>query len=136
MHARRQLTIAAALLFSGCAVAPTQQEIAAEQFYRESIPSCASDKECEAKMAAARNWMLSNCGFRLQTVAPDYLETFKSGDYADTSLYCRVTKTPTSQVAYRIELVAGANNPLMYSRSKLIAIHQAFNDSVNGAWRP
>ncbi len=133
---RRNLHWAAALFaLSGCAMAPTAQDLAAEDSYRSSIPTCSTAKECEAKFAAARNWMLGNCGFRLQTVTADYLETFKSGDYADTNLYCRVTKTPISETAYRIELVAGANNPLMYSRAKLVSVHQAFNDTVNASWQ-
>ena len=125
----------AACLIAGCASAPNPALLEAEQFYRQSVPTCSSPKECEAKWAAARNWVLSSCGMRLQHVEADFLETYRSGDSANTDLYCRVTRTPISETAYRIELVAGANNPFMYSRSKLVMIGQSFNDAVNAAWR-
>jgi len=80
--------------------------------------------------------MLSSCGFRLQHIEPDYLETYKSGDYANTDLYCRVTKTPINEYTYRIELVAGANNFMRYTKPELVQIHQQFNDAVNAAWHP
>ena len=134
----KNIVVAAALcaLSGGCATVDPQVAALAAQTYRDSIPTCNSAKECEVKWAAARNWMLSNCGFRLQTVQPDYLETYKSGDSADTGLYCRVVKTPYSETGYRIELTAGANNFLMYSAHSLTEVKQRFNDAVNAAWRP
>jgi len=136
MKVRLELICAfAAMSLGACATVPTEELAANKQTCVESITTCRTPKECEARWAAARNWMLSNCGFRLEHVEPDYLETYKSGDYANTDLYCRVTKTPIGETAYRIELVAGANNFMIYGAAAKLAFHQRFNDSVNGAWR-
>jgi hypothetical protein len=129
-------TTASISLLVACSTVPPEELNAARDAYNNSIPICGTAKECEAKWAAARNWMLEQCGLRLQHIEQDYLETYKSGDYANTDLYCRVTKTPISEAEYRIELTAGANNPLMYSAPALLKIQQHFNDRVNNAWAP
>lgn len=128
------LVLLAAAALPGCAMTPTPEQMQASERYRTSIPTCSAAKECEVKWAAARNWMLGNCGFRLEKIEPDYLETYKSGDSASTDLYCRVTRTPISDTAYRIELTAAANNFLMYSAAQITAIHQRFNDAVEDSW--
>lgn len=128
------ILVAITTLLSSCATAPTAEDLQAEQHYRDSIPTCSTAKECEVKWAAARNWVLNNCGFRIEKIEPDYIETYKSGDSANTDLYCRVTKSAVSETEYRIELAAGANNFLMYMGSQHTALLQGFNDAVNQSW--
>jgi len=119
---------------SGCATVDPQVAAQAQQAYAKSIPTCNTAKECEVKWSAARNWVLGNCGFRIEKIESDYIETYKSGDSANTDLYCRVTKSAISETGYQIELAAGANNFLMYSGYQITEIKQRFNDSVNAAW--
>lgn len=128
--------IASCLGIAGCETTPDAGTNALRTVYVSTIPTCREGKECEAKWAAARDWMLDRCGFRLQHIEADYMETYKSGDYANTGLYCRVTRTPISETEYRIELKATANNPLMHSDADLLRIHQHFNDRVSGSWTP
>ncbi|MFO1394685.1 MAG: hypothetical protein U1F09_13050 [Steroidobacteraceae bacterium] len=125
---------AASISLGGCAMAPSAADLQAQQHYQDTIPTCSSPKECEVKWSAARNWVLNNCGFRIEKMEPDYIETYKSGDSSDTNLYCRVTKSAVSETEYRIELAAGANNFLMYMGSAHTALLQGFNDAVNQSW--
>lgn len=124
---------AACLLLSAC-VTPEQRaaDEAAEITYRASIPMCSTDKECQAKWSAARRWVLDNCSFKLQHITDDYMETFNSGDYAATGMWCRVTKTPISDITYRIELENGVNNPFA---SGLSGARSRFNQYVTAAWQ-
>lgn len=128
--------VSAALLI-GCATPEeraeyARQESEAQAKYEASIPTCSNDKECQAKWAAARRWVLDYCGFKLQHITDDYMETFNSGDYAATEMWCRVTKSPTSETAYRIELENGVNNP--FGAGGLSAARWQFNQAVNAAW--
>ncbi|QCG64265.1 hypothetical protein [Pseudomonas veronii] len=40
-----------------------------------TIPVCISDKDCELKWSAARRWVLSNAGYKIQSITSDYIET-------------------------------------------------------------
>jgi hypothetical protein len=76
--------------------------------------------------------VLDNCSFKLQHITDDYMETYSSGDYASTGLWCRVTKSPISETAYRIELEAGVNNA--FSSSDAQRAKTKFNDFVTASW--
>lgn len=113
-----------------------QQEAMAREdarIYQASIPRCSTDKECAAKWAAARRWVLDNCGFKLQHITDDYLETYNIRDSASTAMWCRVTKSPESETVSRIELENGVNNP--FSQGGVAPARRSFNDYVNAAWR-
>lgn len=96
------------------------------------MPTCESDKECAAKWAAARRWVLDNCSFKLQHITDDFLETYNSTDYASTGMWCRVTKSPVSDTAYRIEVETGINNAFAFGKAE--SQRQWFNDFVNDSW--
>lgn len=123
---------------SGCA---TPEELArrdemaraAREQYMASLPTCSTAKECEAKWSAARRWVLDHCGFKLQTVTADYMETFNIRDSASTHMWCRVTKSPISETTYRIELENGINNP--FSFGELAPARADFNAFVTASWR-
>lgn len=125
------------LAVAGCAsqeelTARAEAEQAARAQYQASLPRCSSDKECAAKWSAARRWVLDNCGFKLQHVTDDYMETFNIRDPASTAMWCRVTKSPTSETEYVIELENGANNWFV---GGMLGKRMEFNHYVNAAWR-
>jgi hypothetical protein len=107
-----------------------QQEAAAR--YAANIPTCSSDKECQVKWSAARRWVLDHCAYKLQHITGDFMETFSSGDMADTRMWCRVTKSATSETAYRIELENGVNNP--FATGGMADLRWDFNHYVTAAW--
>ena len=137
---RKSLIGASCALAVGCA-SLTPEQIEANRLayqqqqeqYQASIPTCASAKECEAKWLAARRWVLDTCDFKLQHVTDDFLETYHSGDYADTNMWCRVSKTPTGETTYQLELEVGVNNP--FAGGDRTYLKQTFNDAVNAAWQ-
>lgn len=98
----------AVLLLTACA---TPEQLARQQEQRDrflaSRPVCTSDRQCEAMWAAARNWVTSTCGMKIQTMTDSFLETYNS---IDMRLACRVTKDPLPQGGYRFEVTTGCGN--------------------------
>lgn len=122
---------------SGCmtpeaAAQRDEAERAARAQYVASIPTCSTAKECEAKWSAARRWVLDHCGFRLQTVTADYMETYNVRDVASTAMWCRVTRSPISETVYRIELENGVNN--LFALGGLAESRADFNAFVTSSW--
>lgn len=85
-------------ILAGCVAVPAPQ---VSQEIRDKIaanrPHCSEPRECEAMWAAARNWVVSNCGMKIQTMADSFIETFGSDGYG---LYCRVWKDPSPGGGY------------------------------------
>lgn len=78
-------------LIFGC-VSQTNRNQQQEEIDR-TIPSCSSQRQCDAAWAAARQWVTQNCGMKIQNYSDDYIETYNSvGDATKTS--CQVTKNP------------------------------------------
>lgn len=135
---RSSLIVASSLLILQACATPEQRanqdamRLEDQRIYKATIPRCTSDKECAAKWSAARRWVLDNCGFRLQHITDDYMETFNIRDVASTSMWCRVTKSPISETESRIELENGVNNP--FAQGVLDGKRREFNSAVNAAW--
>ena len=77
--------------------------------FLESRPKCYDPNACERLWAAARNWVISNCGMKIQTITSDYIETFNSVG-GSTALACRVTKDPLPDNGYVISVTTGCGN--------------------------
>ncbi len=95
------------LMLGGCipiATPQQQAEIAA------TTPVCHGKKQCEAAWAAARNWVTSNCGMKIETYTDSFLQTFNSKDSASVDLACSVSKTPVPSGGYSINATMGCNN--------------------------
>lgn len=122
-------TLLFVIVLAGCATPVTDSQ---RRVFYQTIPTCAEAKECEVKWAAARRWVLSNAGFKIQTISPDYIETFNIRDATSTDLWVRVTKEPTSGTVYRILVEAGCNN-MFGCVPEAFAAMQSFNDFVNYA---
>jgi hypothetical protein len=103
--------LAVAITVAGCAMDPAQQ--AALQARRESFaasrPRCYDQSACERVWAAARNWVLANCGMKIQTMTNDYIETYNAVG-GTTALHCRVTKDPLPDSGYVLTVGTNCDN--------------------------
>ncbi|QOU06805.1 hypothetical protein IM720_08800 [Pseudomonas fluorescens] len=91
----------AGILLSGCAAVPDAKTEQLKQEYMSTIPVCISDKDCELKWSAARRWVLSNAGYKIQSITSDYIETFNPPE-ASSLLGARIIKEPKGDGSYRI----------------------------------
>lgn len=77
--------VIAAVALCGCVTAPPLDVGPA--------PTCSSPGECEFRWGLARRFVLDNCGFRLQTYTPDFMETYNPTD-SSPRLGAQVSKDP------------------------------------------
>lgn len=113
----------------GCAMTPENQALLTR--FKTSIPHCTGPEECELKWAAARRWVQNNAGLRIQNYSSDFIQTYKSGDYANTALGVEVTKEPLGDHSYQIVARMWINNA--FSQGQIPAKLVEFNDYVNTA---
>lgn len=116
-------------LLAGCATSAENQALLSR--YRNSIPVCSSADDCEFKWAAARRWVQNNAGFRIQNYSEDFIQTHKSGDYANTLLGVEVSREPLGSGQYQIVARMWINNA--FSQGAIPAKLVSFNDYVNTA---
>ena len=91
------------LMFSGCATVSPQQK----QIWRETGPVCFTKPDCDAKWAAARNWVQENTGHKIKTYSDNLIETYHPPD-ASPKIAASVSKTPdgTSSEGNQINIIA------------------------------
>lgn len=77
---------------SGCATVTSEQKAK----WNETIPVCYTESDCKAKWAAARQWVQSNSGYKIQIYSDDLIETYNSQQY-DTKIAVSVTKNPVAK---------------------------------------
>ncbi len=94
------------ILISGCG---TVQNQAKTQEFLRTIPVCYSDRECEMKWSAARTWVLKNSGWKIQTITPDFIETYNSIG-GSPALAVRVVKEPIQTGGYKIIVKTWCDN--------------------------
>ena len=117
-----------AIVLSGCVTTPTltpQQQIV----INKNIPMCFSEKECEAKWAVARKWVINNCSTKIQIYSDDLIETYNPPAHSP-ELAARIVKEPTSNRAYAISATIWCNNMFGCVPSKYEALTN-FNKTVN-----
>lgn len=106
----RYPVICVALLLSGC-VSPEmvkRQQDERDQFMANR-PVCLSERQCEGMWAAARNWVTSTCGMKIQSITESFIETYN--DVGGTGrLACRVTKDPRPEGGYVFTVTTGCGN--------------------------
>ena len=90
------------LILSGCATVSPQQK----QIWRETGPVCFTKPDCDAKWAAARNWVQENSGYKIETYSDNLIETYHPPD-ASPKIAARVSKTPdgTSSEGNQINVI-------------------------------
>jgi hypothetical protein len=97
------------LLLAGCVVrVPAHVQAQRSQFV-STVPTCATDRECELKWAAARNWVLANSETKFQHLTSDFMETYNALNTASPSF--RVVKQPLPTSGYQILVTVGCRNP-------------------------
>jgi hypothetical protein len=94
----RRLILVAVLGLAGCAGMQQARQAHLAEFER-TIPVCEGEKECEIAWAHARNWVIRNCGMKIQNITDTYIETFGS---TDTRLACRVLGEPRGPDSWAI----------------------------------
>lgn len=87
---RKLILIAGFLALTGCAGMQQRQAENTAEFDR-TIPVCTGEAQCKVAWAVARNWVIQNCGMKIQNIADGYIETYGS---TSTNLACRVMGEP------------------------------------------
>jgi len=102
LHLLFFLLLSHSLILSGCATVSIEQK----QIWRETGPVCFTKPDCDAKWAAARNWVQENSGYRIETYSDNLIETYHPPD-ASPKIAARVSKTPdgTSSEGNQINII-------------------------------
>lgn len=110
---------------TGCATITSQQQA----ILRETVPMCYGEKECEAKWAAARKWILNNASRKIQIYSDDFIETYNP-EPRSPGLAARVIKEPAGNDGYAIIATVWCNNIFGCVPKKVDALLD-FNNYVN-----
>lgn len=86
---KRFVTAFVLIALAGCT--SNQQRNSQQEEINKTIPTCASQKQCDAAWSAARQWVTQNCGMKIQNYSPDFIETYNSLPNS-SSTACQVTK--------------------------------------------
>lgn len=108
---KRIVSVMTVALLTSCALSPEQQAAVANQQQRflESRPRCYDSSSCERIWSAARNWVINNCGMKIQNITDGYIETYNSTD-GSTDIHCLVTKDPLPDNGYVLNVTIGCAN--------------------------
>lgn len=102
-----------ALALTGCmntvALKREQDERKALRQIEATRPICISDRLCEAMWSAARNWVTSTCGMKIQNITDSFIETYNDVG-GNGRLACRVTKDPRPEGGYVLIITTGCSN--------------------------
>lgn len=97
--------LAILIYMTGCAtIAPQRQAM-----LQKTIPICYGEKECEAKWAAARRWILNNANRKIQIYSNDLIETYNP-ERCSPGLAARIVKEPTGDGGYFIVATVWCDN--------------------------
>lgn len=123
-----------AIAIAGCASMSPEERAAKGAELNRTVPTCSSTKECEVKWSAARQWILTNSGWKIQTMTNEYMETFNSVG-SSTELAVQVQKLAQADGSYKIAVKVWCDNIYGCRIPPLdAAIH--FNQFVTSAWKP
>lgn len=100
------LVLALAAGLSGCAAMQEQQAAFNSEFQR-TIPVCEGQEQCEMAWAHARNWVIQNCGMKIQNITDTYIETYGS---TTTALACRVMGQPQGPGSWAMVITTTCGN--------------------------
>ena len=114
-----------ALAMAGCT---TAQPVA-----QAPSPTCAEPKECEVKWSAARDWVVANAGYRIETETPTRIETFPS-IASSPDIAVRVLKQARPDGSYQITASVWCDNWIGCTTPPAKAVAD-FSLHVSSAWR-
>ena len=93
-----------------------------------NVPKCTAQRECEAMWAAARNWVTSSCGMKIQTMTDGFIETYGP---LDGNAACRVTRDPDPAGGYTFHVAV--NYGARFMGRYAVQMVQGFQSSVRTA---
>ena len=102
--------LAIALHLGGCATAPPAAAAPDLVALRATVPTCSSDRQCAGMWSAARNWVTSSCGMKIQTITDNFIETYGP---IDGNLACRITRDPEPAGFYSFHVFVNYGAPFM-----------------------
>lgn len=120
------------LALAGCASAPPDFTDAQRQEYRNTIPVCQTDRECELAWAEARSYVRENTPFKIRVLTDSYIETF-GPRRMDWDLAYEISKKPVDN-GYRIVASADCGPGIDCKPTPGTALVE-FNRQVNNAMK-
>ena len=117
----------------GCETIPGQTEVdrlSAQARVNDSVPTCATQQECQNKWDAAQAWLSKNAGFKIQTSSNAVVETYNSPE-GSMEMAMKIIKEPIGDGKSKISLTVGCGNWLLGCNRNPNEAMQAFNDYVN-----
>jgi len=123
------ITIILATALSACSTMTPEQRAAVQNDLNANTPVCTEQRQCEGMWSAARNWVTSSCGMKIQTMTDTFIETYNS---TDTSTACRVTKDPRAAGGYAFNVAVSCGNMFGCVPDSVSQI-RSFEATVNAA---
>jgi hypothetical protein len=117
------------IALSGCAV---QQDPAVQAKINEiqnTIPTCSSEKECNAKWEMAQLWVVKNAGYKIQTATSVLIQTFNASG-SRVELAAQITKEPLGGGRYQFIANVWCDNIFGCRPNRLDALLD-FNRTLN-----
>ena len=123
-------TTFAALSISACAVSEATQALMDE--YQRTIPSCAGDRDCQPKWAAARAWVVQNSDFAIRSESDTRIMA-TSNIISQSGMGVTVDKITADAGGYQITVTVECFSA--YGCPNLWQAMVEFNQAVNTAQR-
>lgn len=105
---RKLVVFGLSIALAGCASVQEQQS-ANRALFEETIPVCRGEASCKMGWAVARNWVIQNCGMKIQNITDTYIETYGSAGNS-TALACRVMGEPRGADSWAMVIKTGCAN--------------------------
>jgi hypothetical protein len=128
----RKTVLTAPLVIAGLYGCAVQQDPAVQAKIDEiqrTIPTCSSEKECNAKWETAQLWVVKNAGYRIQTATSVLIQTFNATG-TRVELAAQVTKEPQGGGRYQFVAKVWCDNMFVCSPNRLDALLD-FNRTLN-----
>lgn len=103
---RKLVVLGLSIALAGCASVQEQQS-ANRALFEETIPVCRGEASCKMGWAVARNWVIQNCGMKIQNITDTYIETYGS---TSTALACRVMGEPRGADSWAMVIRTSCGN--------------------------
>ena len=121
--------ICACFAIGGCSTMSGAERAQLQQELQANRPTCRGKAQCEAMWDAARDWVVSNCAMKIQTITDSYIDTYNPPPYSP-SIACEVTKDPRPSGGYELHMRVWCNN-IFGCQPTWASSLQAFEASVN-----
>lgn len=128
----KHLSLIAGVLvgLSGCS-SPTDPAVQAKiNAIQNSMPTCSSEKECNAKWETAQLWVVKNTGYKIQTFTSVLIETYNARD-SSTALAAQITKEPLGGGRYQFNAKLWCDNWVWGCRPNRLDAMLDFNRRLN-----